>query len=268
MADPKLRVRASGQGGAGYAIPTRPDENGKPLIVPGVTTVLKTLDKPALQQWSADVVAADAAVRLESLLDHTTEERYNSLRWGATYEAKRRAAIGTNVHEWIESWVNDDFIKPELETDEAAQCVDEFLKWEKDSGFTWLVAEQTVFNPVGYAGTLDIVGVRDGVTYVVDIKTGKNIYDESWMQQAALVKAPIWMDEVESGAEHKGSFFEETEPMAQIDSAMILHLRYATDEHDPFCSEYIIPDLDVYYEGFLACLEMTKMVYKMKKIGV
>lgn len=278
MAEPKLRVRASGLGGSGYAIPTRLDANGKPVVVPGVTTVLKVLEKPALNQWYADQVAARAVTSLDYLASVDEADGYKSIRFAGSYMLKHYADIGTNVHEWVESYIREDFDLPELLTDEAVQCVDRFLEWVEQVKPEFLGSELTVYHPeLGYAGTLDILARIDGVVYIIDIKTGRGIYDESWMQQYALLNAPVWLREVDSdtagAVEYKGGWFVEDVLPVKPTDVMVLHIRPEDVTNDGEVVEsflrahYDTVVSNVYFEAFTACLEMCKLVYKMRKVA-
>ena len=73
--EPKLRVRSSGHGGSGYKHPHTGD------VVPGVTTVLKRLDKPGVLQWAVDNTAAYAVANVDGLLNRTEEQGFGFLRW-------------------------------------------------------------------------------------------------------------------------------------------------------------------------------------------
>ena len=204
MSSPKLRVRASGLGGHGYALPTRLSENGKPLIVPGVTTVLGALDKSGVVQWSIDNTAAYAVANIDALLNRTEEQGFGFLRW---YHKRMKesdfddptidirdysngvlndlAELGTLTHEWVEAHLNGDF-EPELVRDEQVQMVERFLEWEADHDLDVRATEATVFgydrDGNGWAGTLDgIVGI-DSVYTLWDLKTSRRIHKSHYAQ--------------------------------------------------------------------------------------
>jgi hypothetical protein len=65
MADPKLRIKASGYGGSGYYNPFTQER------VIGVTTALGVLEKPGIPQWVADNTAAYAIANVDRLMQRS-----------------------------------------------------------------------------------------------------------------------------------------------------------------------------------------------------
>lgn len=282
MSDPKLRVRASGFGGSGYRIPTWLDSNGKPNIVPGVTTALKVINKPGLNQWYADIVAAHASVNPDALFSKTEGDGFTFLRYAAGYELKRLGDIGTNIHEWAESYLRGDFARPTLETEEAAQMAERFKEWVVDNNVEWYGSELTVVNKeIGYAGTLDILCKIDGKIYIVDIKSGRNIWPEAKMQQAALLHAETYMREVDADTEgateylvqgtKDKTYWVEDELPVKPEGAIILHIRPDDVDNqgtilDSFYKQIAVEHTDEYYEGFVSALTMTKVLTRINKL--
>ena len=69
---------------------------------------------------------------------------------------------------------------------EELLCVKSFCDWRKDVNPEILVAETTVFSEInGYAGTVDLVCKIEGVPYVIDFKTSKQVWREHELQVSA-----------------------------------------------------------------------------------
>lgn len=231
--EPRLRVRASGLGGSGYRIPTWV-ENGKPVVVPGVTTVLGALDKPGVVQWAVDNTAAYAAANAQELLNRTEVQGFNMLRW---YHRKTPdfddpiqemrdysngvlndlADLGTMIHDWIAFEVADMF-PPDLIREEQTQMAEAYLDWKDQHYIEPVVSEVSVLNTdARYAGTLDHVwnlgcdhedpclGQSDGelIPTMVDVKSSRAVRDSHIAQLAALGAANVMMREV--GVDYPGA---------------------------------------------------------------
>lgn len=251
--DPKLRVAASGYSGSGYRVPTRLGEDGKPLLVPGVTTVLGALDRPGVLQWSIDNTAAYAVANVDALLNRTEEQGFGFLR----FYAKRMkesdfddpmvdirnysngvlndlAELGSLTHDWIADFVND-FPEPDLTRNEQADMIEKFLEWYAEHEIEVVVSEVTVVGD-GYAGTLDHIWIIDGIPTLVDVKTSRATRDEHFAQLAALGAADAMMVEVpegtpgaveytrtSKGVKHTSYWIER--PVPAFSQYAILHLR-------------------------------------------
>jgi len=150
----------------------------KPYV--SVTQVLEVLDKPALRFWFGQQVyrafAADPSMSEKDALN-------------APYRKSEQAkSRGTTVHSIVEVAKNiEDFEKWVQEQDEAYKGYGmAFLRWMKDSHPTIIEHERTVVSKkFGYAATLNGNGKR----IVVDVKTGKDIYSEAFLQLSAYRQA-------------------------------------------------------------------------------
>ena len=167
---------------------------------PSVTTVLDIIAKPALAPWYAkeerryfeaamlEILsrpgARDPEYVLGAVADAVTGVK-------AADRAKQQAAtIGTAIHAGIE-WAlrtqlgEDAGIEPRL-PDAAAWAVESWKDWAKSVALEPLAIEHTVYCEIcGYAGTLDLYARVQGVLTVLDWKSGKAIYPEAFLQNAA-----------------------------------------------------------------------------------
>jgi hypothetical protein len=92
--------------------------------------------------------------------------------------------IDTKVHDKSRS-SEQDTVLSELNYEELL-CVNSFLAWYKETKPDVLATEITIFSEMhGYAGTIDLVCKIDGVPYIVDFKTGKQVWKEYELQISA-----------------------------------------------------------------------------------
>lgn len=141
--------------------------------VPGVTTVLGVLNKPALMHWA-----------------------WEQGRAGLDYrKTKDQAAnIGTLAH-----WLCECHLKGQepdtsefsaADIDKAENAALKFMGWWDSAGLVLVGSEcQIVSETHRYGGTLDIVACdKQGRGVLVDLKSSKGIYDEYFFQLAAYSK--------------------------------------------------------------------------------
>jgi hypothetical protein len=160
--------------------------DGQP--VPGVTTILKVLDKPALVPWAAKMASlhwmnAIKAGRTDyDVIEAESRKVHDIARTTA-------ADIGTEVHAYAEAHFKNQ-PKPELTSDKAKRGVEAFHKWLDSHTIKALASERLVFSKeFYYAGTCDFVAEIDGILCVGDIKTSSGIYNEARFQTAAYQHA-------------------------------------------------------------------------------
>lgn len=138
--------------------------------VPGATTVIGVMDKPALLNWA-----------------------YNCGVKGQDFRKVKEnaASIGTLAHFMAECFLKGK--KPDLssfsadEITRATVSFQKFLDWWKEEEMTLVHSElQLVSNSLGYGGTLDIMARdRKSRLCLVDIKTSKGIYLKEMGSQVA-----------------------------------------------------------------------------------
>lgn len=157
-------------------------------FVPGVTTVLSCIAKPALIQWSAGMASdywRDALAVGRTDYSNVHKEAKTAHR----RKAQAAADAGTNVHAYAECFFKN-LPLPELLTDQAKLGVEAFHKWLDAHHVEILASERRVFSKeFFYAGTCDFVAKVDGMMGVGDIKTSSGIYPEMYMQVAAYQHA-------------------------------------------------------------------------------
>lgn len=199
---PELTTQARKQTKAGrfYDIP----EIG---LLPSVTNILGVINKPALMNWAAKVerelVVSTAADLYEDIKGTPQMSRPAYLltlgnRLGkakaSQKELARASEIGTMAHNLIEWTLKGELC---LDAGPAPRIVDAaqwaFMAWEdwrKSVNMKPIRVEQVIWSErYGYAGTLDLLAEINGKLSVVDWKTGKAVYTEAHLQNAAYRQA-------------------------------------------------------------------------------
>lgn len=277
MTEPKLRVRSSGHGGSGYKHPLTG------AIVPGVTTVLKKLDKPGVLQWAVDNTAAYAVANIDALMNRTEEQGFGFLRWywkrdplasddqdirnysnGVLRDA---AELGTLMHDWVAAEHDaqpypDVTFAPEY----FWEMVAEWDKWKLEHNVKPIMTETTFWShQYGYAGTADGLWEIDGVPTLLDVKTSRNVWDEHYMQLSALGACDVALIESDNG--------EWTEvDIPAFSQYSLLHIRPTdTDKHgehmEAFCrlEEVDMEEIPLHFEAFLGLLAVSDAQNKVRE---
>lgn len=137
--------------------------------VPGVTTVLGILNKPALVKWANNLG-----------LQGIDSSKYRD----------EMADIGTLAHQMIVDYFkkvgtdNSDYSENQIEL--AENCLLSFMEWEKGHNIEVIMAEKELISTeYGFGGTIDCYCNLDGQPTLLDFKTGKAIYPEMFYQLAA-----------------------------------------------------------------------------------
>lgn len=180
-----------------------------------VTTALSAISKPALTGWAARSVAEFVAKNLDTVNDLASRDTFAAidLMKGSPWRQRDQAAdLGKAVHAVIEAHVLD---KPVPETALLIRPhMQQFARFCEDFRPRWLMSEATVYSrQYGYAGTLDAIAELDGVTWLLDVKSGKDVYPEAALQLAML-----------RYAEFVGMPDGTEAPLPPIDRAGVLHV--------------------------------------------
>jgi len=173
------------------------------LSYPSVTTILSVLAKPALVNWAAKVEREMVSeVSADLYLDCAETPTMTRNGWLTTLQSrlgKQKAAqkelakaqeIGSQVHAMIEWNLKTQLCykagpSPVI-SDKAQWALMAWEDWRKKVDLKPIFVEQTVWSSEwGYAGTLDLLAEVDGKVSVVDWKTGKRVYPEAFLQNAA-----------------------------------------------------------------------------------
>ena len=188
--------------------------------VPGVTTILGVLDKPAIPKWAAAQVAeyvADHPDGVETLRQMGRGPMVDALRRLPWEKRDQAASRGTTLHDYAERILRGE----EVEVDgELVPVIESALRFLDE----WQIEPVLIEAAVGsrahrYAGTADLfaryVRPDTGQTGVgiFDWKSGKSIYPEYAWQLAAY-----------AGAEFAGTDGDE-QPIPTTDAAFGVQIR-------------------------------------------
>jgi hypothetical protein len=153
--------------------------------IPGVTTALDVLAKPALVRWAAEEAAKRAVDEWDTLAELPISERLERIRWGARDKTQAAALRGTQIHDLGHALAEgrDVDVPPE-----HVGPVQAYARWFEKWDIQPVAAETPLASVTHkYGGTSDLwceIGKRDGQRALVDIKTGKGIYQEVAWQMA------------------------------------------------------------------------------------
>lgn len=187
QAAPRLQRRNYGRG-HGYMI------DGEKVL--GVTTVIDVLDKPALRSWYADQVAKRAVDEWDRIGDMPISERLDYLRWGPRDTVRAAALRGTQIHDYGHALAEGrDVDVP----DQHRGPVEAYARWLDEWEVEPIAAETPLCSVTHkYGGTADLwarIGKRDNALALLDVKTGKGVYNETGLQLAAYRYAELLQPE-------------------------------------------------------------------------
>jgi hypothetical protein len=147
-----------------------------------VTNILKVIDKPALRRWAAK------ETYLAMVKDPTlSEQEALSMPYMKT---KAGAERGSAIHSLVEAWEKTQKVIESVPQNYRLYA-QAFYKWTRDNNLDLQEHEKTVISKEHrYAGTLDLIVKKgQGELWIVDIKTGRDIYLESHLQLSAYKHA-------------------------------------------------------------------------------
>lgn len=196
--------------------------------VPGVTTVLQNLPKPALIDWKVK-----SAVRLALNTDKHPKrkplEGEQLVAWCAESgdrTARKAADLGTAAHDWAEAHMNGEDVDAEELSAAVRPMVDCYLRFVEDWKPSPVLVERLfvyVSPKTGrpmYCGTGDLVAdLKDGNRWMLDWKgQTKSPRTTHALQLAAYANSTHWVDE--EGELH---------PMVQCDKGAVILLNGSPD---------------------------------------
>lgn len=182
--------------------------------LPSVTNILGAIAKPALIYWAAnqerDLVMRAAcslyrdlplnAPKMTDAAYIDTLRRRLGTEKSHQRELRKAADIGTQAHALIEWNLRRELGQTQLDQPQigpkAMWAFSRYEEWRRSVRLRPIFIEQPVWSRRHlYAGTIDLCAeVKESdVLSVVDWKTGKAIYEEALLQNAAYVEALIEM---------------------------------------------------------------------------
>lgn len=162
--------------GKGMKSPTLADAR-KLNLVPGVSTILKTLAKPELQAWLIEqaVLAVMTTPRQPGEADDAFIKRVLSDERQQEGEAARARDLGTQIHAALEDLFNGK-AKDVADVGELAAYVGPAYEWMR-ANVGAVIGNETILSGEGYAGRTDIITARLGDSILWDFKSAKKLPD-------------------------------------------------------------------------------------------
>jgi hypothetical protein len=187
----------------------------------GVTTIIGNgLPKPALVKWAANTAAELAVNEWDTLAGMPVADRLKRIS-GAPNAARDTAAVkGTRVHALADKLAKGETVDV---PDDLAGHVDACVRFLDDYDVATVYTEAPVCNITHlYGGTLDLIAVLGGKTWLLDFKTNKSgPFGDTAFQLAAYRYATHFM--------HPGG---DVRPMVPVDECGVVWLR--SDGYDLF----------------------------------
>ena len=164
-------------------------------VGPGVTTITKVLDAPALTYWKTAQVAETAIANAERLIEDRESGKAEAAKKWLLALPTTAMDRGTRIHqalEFILRRATNQAVDPR-----DADAVNGARLWLNQHKVRPIEIEAFLINrALGYGGTCDLIAEIDGETWLLDWKTGKSVagpsgvvYDEMRLQLAAYANA-------------------------------------------------------------------------------
>jgi hypothetical protein len=184
--------------------------------VPGVTTVLREMNKPAIIEWAKRETARCAVDNYDFVSDLIVRGgKPAAAAWLASipdYIRDTAADIGSSVHRLAEDISRDR--KVDI-SDEQLPFLDGYRNFLADYEPKFLSLERMVWSDRGYGGTYDWIARIDARRILGDTKTSKAVYAEVALQLAGL-----------GFADHIGLTNDPKHyPIPAMDGFAVLHIR-------------------------------------------
>ena len=218
-----------------------------------VTTIKSTLSSgDTLVNWAGEEVAKKVRSLVEGYHAGTypLEALLIALQkddLGKAHEKTRDAAadFGTAFHSVVEAAGTGDWgalkdlpLHPEFWT-----SVKHFKSWAEANRPVWLRNEFVVYHPeLKVAGQVDALAEIQGQTWLIDVKTSKNIYAPEYALQLAAYKYAPLIARADGGSE----------PMPKIDRCGILHVPKTGDR----CELHELEVGERQFDAFRACHQL------------
>lgn len=192
--------------------------------VPGVTTVIGILDKPALVNWAAKESASYAIEHWDVLAALPVLERASRIE-KARFGTNRRAVVkGHRIHAIGEQLAHGQTVDVPAEIRSQCEAYARFLdRWDLVTVATETPVCHTEW---GFAGTFDLIA--DSPRFgrcLMDIKTGKGVYSEVALQLNAYAACDLRLVAEEVVGPRGGVKVEWREaPMVEVDSLLVAHV--------------------------------------------
>ena len=221
--------------------------------VPGVTSVIGIIDKPALKWASAKIAAQTAVDNYHEMTDR--DEFIHRCRGEFDRVWREKAKRGNRVHSVAEEWAKGNTVEVPLSDQGFVDALESFYR---DHAPSTVMAERVVAHSYPeYGGRFDAIMDIDGSRFLIDFKTGGHYPLDVAMQTSAYMAASLAVFDAEGSL----SGFE---PLPALDGARIIYL--AEDGSyglvDPFKD---IPQ-EKAFKAFTHALDLFCSIREMEKM--
>ncbi|MBC7644232.1 MAG: hypothetical protein H7123_03830 [Thermoleophilia bacterium] len=229
--------------------------DGKPIK--GVTTLLGSLNKPAIPYWAAKSVAEHVADHLDDLEAWGRMDRESlvaALKQVPWTKRDKAAIRGTEIHALAEEIVHG----REVEVpDHLLGFVQGYVDFLDAFNVTPIATECSVGNREHYyAGRFDFIGTIDtehdkGLTWLLDWKTSAGVYGETGLQTAAYARGEFYVTDDDADTEI---------PMPHVDKIGVVHIT----ESGTYLHE--LGPINMSFDEFLHTAALTKSSDRRKSL--
>lgn len=154
-------------------------------LLPSVTTIIgEYSNKDALIQWAANSSTEYIKEHWEEMQGMGIGCHLNAARFHYRALSKEALDIGSEFHAIAEQCFKTLRIPKRSANEKVNNCFDAFLSWGRDYEIEILDTEKSVYGD-GWAGTLDLECMLNGVHTIVDYKTSRAIYPATTGMQLA-----------------------------------------------------------------------------------
>ena len=165
---------------------------------PGVTTVTKVLDAPALTYWKMNQVAQAAIAGAERLIEDREAGKTDAAVKYLTTLSTSAMDRGSRIHAAIEQILRREPLAIDSRDEAAVTGARAWLNGQvREHGLRPLEVEAFLLHEtLGYGGTCDLIAELDGEVWLLDWKTGSSVatpdgtvYRDHRLQLAAYANA-------------------------------------------------------------------------------
>ncbi len=217
--------------------------------IPGVTTILNALPKPALTKWAASCAADEALNHWDELATLPPSERHARILWAHRDTVRSAAVRGTRVHALGDRLAHGEEVKVPEDLRGPVEAYARFLdRWQIETHATETPIAHTRYR---YAGTADLWGSigRLGVSSaLIDLKSGRGVYDEVALQLAGYRYADLWQPD---GPDSE-------EPLPEVEDVFVAHI---TPDDVRLLPVEVTPET---FRGFLYVAEVARLLERLK----
>jgi len=144
---------------------------------PGVTSIVKVIDAPALTTWKLKEVALGAIRNAERLIEDREGGRTDAAVQYLTTLSTAARDRGSRIHAAIEQILCRQPVQVDPRDEPAVAGARAWLNQQvADHGLRLLEVEAYLINAtLGYGGTLDLIAELDGEVWLLDWKTSSSV---------------------------------------------------------------------------------------------